>query len=66
MRSGKILLGLLQAVLAAGALVTFSSCASTDDDVQVAHPTDSQDSKPWNRPNPGEDAQRFGGLPQSR
>ena len=65
MKSKKILLALLQTVVAAGALLMMPSCGSTDEGPQVATPTDNVSGLPWNRPNPGEDAQRFGALPQS-
>jgi hypothetical protein len=67
MKRAKILLGLLQAIMAGGAMMLLPACASSDEDnMQVAHPRDDVSGLPWNRPQPGEDAQRFGGLPQSR
>lgn len=67
MKSTKILVWSLQAVLVTAALMLIPSCASEDEGPQVAKPTDNNVSGlPWNRPQPGEDAQRFGGLPQSR
>jgi len=67
MKSAKILLGLLQAMVVCGAMMLLPSCASSDEDnIEVAHPKDDVSGLPWNRPKAGEDAQRFGGLPQSR
>jgi hypothetical protein len=67
MKTPKFLVWLLQAVLAFAALTLLPACASDDEGPKVMHPTDNNVSGlPWNRPQPGEDAQRFGGLPQSR
>jgi hypothetical protein len=67
MKSKKILVWLLQAILATATLTLIPSCASEDEGPKVMKPTDNNVSGlPWNRPQPGEDAQRFGGLPQSR
>jgi hypothetical protein len=64
MKSKKILLGLLQALLALAALLAIPGC-ETDDDIKVAKPKDDVSGLPWDRPQAGEDAQRLGGLPQS-
>jgi len=67
MKTPKTLVWLLQIAFAAAALTLIPSCASDDEGPRVAKPTDDNVSGlPWNRPQPGEDAQRFGGLPQSR
>ena len=66
MKSKKTLQALLQAVLTAAALSFLPSCGSMEDEgPTVATPKDNVSGLPWDRPAPGEDAQRFGALPQS-
>ena len=65
MKSKKTLLALLQAALAAAALSFLPSCGTEDEGPKVATPKDNVSGLPWDRPAPGEDAQRFGALPQS-
>jgi hypothetical protein len=64
MKSRKIVMRLLLAVLSAAAVLPMSGCEG--DGPKVAHPEDNVSSLPWTHGQPGDAAQTYGGMPQSR
>jgi hypothetical protein len=60
----KIILWTIQALMCGTLLLLATGCETEDDQRSSARGNDVS-SLPWNQPDPGEGARRFGGFPQS-